>query len=223
MGMLATATHVYFFQGDTPFSNWYRGQPFSGEIAFREMIARLDALGVAHPSEKALSSRLLRTSTFFCGEQWMMAAKCWIMDRSPLMLDETIYPSRKVMMDALGNHLYQTPLAQVLRTRDPREQKAIGRSLQYYNEQLWGAARVACVTAGTIARIDADPVVRKAFLDVGDREFVEGSPFDRIWGVGLRYDDPRILDPRQWRGRNLLGESHRAAIEAWVTQNTPAF
>ena len=33
----------------------------------------------------------------------------------------------------------------------------------------------------------------------------EASPYDNAWGVGLAGDDPRIDDPRQWRGANVLG------------------
>ena len=46
-----------------------------------------------------------------------------------------------------------------------------------------------------------------ALLETGERTMVEASPIDRIWGVGLRADDPRIHDRAQWRGLNLLGEA----------------
>nr|MBF4307256.1 DUF1768 domain-containing protein [Vibrio anguillarum] len=32
------------------------------------------------------------------------------------------------------------------------------------------------------------------------------SPYDKIWGVGLREYDERILNPNHWLGRNLLGQ-----------------
>lgn len=31
------------------------------------------------------------------------------------------------------------------------------------------------------------------------------DPSDHLWGVGLKVDDPRVLDPRQWLGLNRLG------------------
>ncbi len=34
---------------------------------------------------------------------------------------------------------------------------------------------------------------------------VEASPYDRIWGIGLRHSDEQALDPTKWRGNNLLG------------------
>jgi hypothetical protein len=42
-------------------------------------------------------------------------------------------------------------------------------------------------------------------------EFVEASPVDKIWGVGLAEDDPLIYDKANWLGQNLLGKALNAA------------
>ncbi len=34
---------------------------------------------------------------------------------------------------------------------------------------------------------------------------VEASPYDRVWGIGLKHSDEQALDPTKWRGDNLLG------------------
>ena len=48
----------------------------------------------------------------------------------------------------------------------------------------------------------------KKFLEkTGNKILVEGSPLDRIWGVGLHYKDNKILDENNWRGKNLLGKA----------------
>ena len=36
--------------------------------------------------------------------------------------------------------------------------------------------------------------------------FVEASPIDKIWGVGLAENNDLILDPKNWKGLNYLGE-----------------
>lgn len=222
--MRSTPTHVFFWFG--PLSNWHRGRPFSGERAWEETVARLDALGIERPSDDALSSRLLRAATYVCGEQWMMACKAWLFDRSFVMTrcDVEATPIEKVLPAALDARVdvpgqppikrarvWSTPLARILRASDPKEQKAIGRDVQDYVDAVWTAARVPCVVAGTIARMENDPQARDVLLGTGDRLLVEGSPHDRIWGVGLKWDDPAIEDPARWRGLNLLGIAHGEA------------
>jgi ribA/ribD-fused uncharacterized protein len=37
--------------------------------------------------------------------------------------------------------------------------------------------------------------------------FVEASPLDSIWGIGLAEDAEGIDDPSYWLGLNLLGQA----------------
>lgn len=53
----------------------------------------------------------------------------------------------------------------------------------------------------------ANPRLKQILLDTGERELVEGSPYDTIWGVKLDWQSNEILDRNNWRGRNLLGEA----------------
>jgi len=57
--------------------------------------------------------------------------------------------------------------------------------------------------------------LRQLLLDTGDRELIEASPFDRIWGVGRKAEDVRREaggDRRGW-GQNLLGKCLMATRE----------
>ena len=38
------------------------------------------------------------------------------------------------------------------------------------------------------------------------KHFVEASPYDKIWGVGLGENDPFVDDEANWKGQNLLGK-----------------
>lgn len=213
--MRSTLTHVFFWSG--PLSNWHLGRPFSGARAWEETVRRLDALGIDRPSDAALSSRLLRDAVYSCGEQWMMACKAWLFDRRPVALDEDPsidVASRYAEIRAMRVPDRMAALAQILNSDDPRRQKHLGSSkgpIVGYDEAIWAAARVACVIGGIIARMETDPKARRTLLDTGDRILVEGSPHDRVWGVGLRWDDPAIEDPDRWRGLNLLGVAHGEA------------
>ncbi|WP_165356677.1 NADAR family protein [Sphingosinicella sp. BN140058] len=179
--MRTTPTHIYFWHG--PLSNWSKPSHFIGADAFRELMTLLAPLGIAHPRPDDPISHLLCCHRYNCGEQWMMAVKAWFFGDVPR-------------------------LRAILEAWEPKDQKAIGRDVTPFSAEEWNTICVPAVTAGTLARAEANPALCKLLLDSGDRQFVEGSPVDRIWGVGLRYDDPRIDDQRNWRGRNLLGTSH---------------
>ena len=45
------------------------------------------------------------------------------------------------------------------------------------------------------------------FLSIGNKRLADASPLDPVWGIGLRADDPRAKNPRQWRGKKMLGEA----------------
>ena len=49
--------------------------------------------------------------------------------------------------------------------------------------------------------------MKEALLDTGNKILVEGSPVDKVWGVGLNYNDEYILDSSNWKGSNLLGKA----------------
>lgn len=48
--------------------------------------------------------------------------------------------------------------------------------------------------------------LRSELLKYKNKTFVEASPYDKKWGVGLSEDDPLILNKENWKGKNLLGE-----------------
>lgn len=93
----------------------------------------------------------------------------------------------------------------IMAAAHPRDQKALGRSVDGYDDAVWCERRGRIVAHGCYAKFSQNLVLRDALIATGDTVLVEASPYDRIWGVGLAEHDPRVLDPRQWKGQNLLG------------------
>lgn len=88
----------------------------------------------------------------------------------------------------------------------PREQKALGRKVKNFDADKWSKVAKTFVIQGCYAKFDQNPYLKKELLDTGDATLVEASPYDKIWGVGLRASDPRINDRANWLGTNWLGE-----------------
>ncbi len=45
----------------------------------------------------------------------------------------------------------------------------------------------------------------KFLHDTGNKVLVEASPYDTIWGIGMRKSEDGITNPHNWKGLNKLG------------------
>lgn len=119
--------------------------------------------------------------TYFTAEQYMMAGK------ARLFQDEGIFE-------------------QIMATRDPREQKQLGRKVRDFDVDTWNHASRNIVYDGNYAKFAQNPGLKEMLLSTRDTTLVEASPTDRLWGIGLPEGHPDTLDRKTWRGVNWLGE-----------------
>lgn len=96
---------------------------------------------------------------------------------------------------------------QILKTNDPKKQKALGRQVKGFNDTEWNKQKFEIVVKGNFLKFSQNEELKKELLATGDKVLVEGSPYDAIWGVALKYDNPKILDENNWKGENLLGKA----------------
>ncbi len=92
---------------------------------------------------------------------------------------------------------------------DAKKSKELGRQVRGYNERGWESVRLGYMTWVNYCKFTEISFqgmeIKKHLLHSGNKILVEASPYDKIWGVGLREDDPLILDEKTWNGQNLLG------------------
>ena len=93
----------------------------------------------------------------------------------------------------------------IMSSRGPGEQKALGRQVKGYNEDVWCAVREIIVLKGNRFRAQHDSTFRELLLSTGDTTLVEASPFDRIWGIGYN-KETALANIDNW-GLNLLGKT----------------
>ena len=100
-------------------------------------------------------------------------------------------------------------------SKNPRFCKELGRLVRNYNDGKWSSVRYDVMLFVVLMKLRSSKEIRdhyKKLIDEG-YEFVEASPYDKIWGCGLAENDLRILDKSKWRGSNLLGTVYNNAHE----------
>jgi len=90
---------------------------------------------------------------------------------------------------------------------EPSAAKAqiLGRQVRGFEKSRWDAVAKACVRDGVLLKFAQNDDIKRALLATGDRELVEASPKDAIWGIGLTADAAERTPREQW-GTNWLGQ-----------------
>lgn len=103
--------------------------------------------------------------------------------------------------------------AKILSTSSPKEQKALGRLVQNFDAEKWEEVGEKLVYVGLLEKYRQNSNLLEKMMETGDTLFVEASPFDRIWGIGMRETDVGVDDEFNWKGKNKLGKLTTRARE----------
>ncbi|MBO7587642.1 MAG: NADAR family protein [Bacteroidales bacterium] len=95
----------------------------------------------------------------------------------------------------------------ILNSTTPKEAKALGRKVKNFNF-LWNFVSESIMFDIVLAKFSQNDDLKRLILsdEYKGKKFVEGSPSDTKWGVGMRYTNPAIDDESNWEGSNLLGK-----------------
>lgn len=174
-----------------PLSQWwggFEGQNGGFKISYSDWFNLFDAdLHNFYTWCKARFNPLLEwsdTIQFNCTEQWMMACKAALHDDVPT-------------------------LEKILAEPNPGEQKALGRTVANWNEELYKTHRLRVVEVGNYEKFTQNEELKEWMISNFHPHtiFVEAAPWDKVWGIGLGANDPKAWDINTWEGLNLLGEA----------------
>ncbi len=116
---------------------------------------------------------------FNCGEQAMMYEKAMLFD--------------------------DTEIAEkILQTSNPSEQKKLGKKVKNFDSKIWDEMKVQIVKEILKCKFSQNRKHYEELMRYKGHEFVEASPYDRIWGIGYSKQD--ALDHIDDWGENLLGK-----------------
>ena len=96
---------------------------------------------------------------------------------------------------------------QIKNAPDPKTAKNLGRKVREFNEKVWEQRRINAMKTAVQHKFDASPEFRNELLKekYRNKTFVEASPYDCVWGIGMPMEDPNVNNEHEWRGLNLLG------------------
>lgn len=109
---------------------------------------------------------------------------------------------------------------EILRSPDPKEQKELGRKVKGFNSEVWEMHAKRIVYDGCVLKFTQNQRLLDELMSTVGTLLVEASPYDKVWGIGLGEDDPRIHDPANWQGKNWLGEILTMLREDLIEDNS---
>lgn len=114
--------------------------------------------------------------------------------------------SEQALMYSKALYFKDTKTAEkILKTKNPRKQKELGRQVSNYEDKIWSDIRQNIMTEILKHKFNSGKLkyLKEKYKEY---KFVEASPYDKIWGVGLDENNDKILDENNWLGQNLLGK-----------------
>lgn len=94
----------------------------------------------------------------------------------------------------------------ILQTDNVAEIKALGRTVQNFDDTVWGQSREEIVYKGVFEKFRQNPELRKRLERTGEEVIAECAVKDKIWGIGLSMKDEDRFCVERWKGQNLLGK-----------------
>ena len=76
-----------------------------------------------------------------------------------------------------------------------------------FDKDKWEEIAKDVVYVANYAKFTQHEDLKQTLLSTKDKIIVEASPWDKIWGIGMRATDKGIEDPKNWKGTNWLGEA----------------
>ena len=118
--------------------------------------------------------------TFNCMEKYMMYNKALLFD------------DKKIAEEILNNN-------------QPKAIKELGRKVSNFKDEIWDKVKYTIILKGNYYKFSQNNDLINFLLNTKNKVLVEASPYDKVWGIKMKYDNENIENPFFWQGENLLG------------------
>lgn len=154
-------------------------------------------------TNRIIPGRITDTHVYF----WNSLYSQWYTTENQFQENGVTYPNAEKYMMMKKAEVFGALdiLEQMKKTDNPRMVKQLGRKIQNFSDKVWDKHKIDVVTQASYLKFTQNPELLKIMLEHKDLILVEASPQDKIWGIGLHFDDDRVLNESEWLGENLLG------------------
>lgn len=123
------------------------------------------------------------------GKVWKNSEQCFMAKKAKFFGDEEMYNA-------------------ILNSETPKEAKKYGRLVKNFDAEKWSKVCFDKMYDAVYAKFSQNSGLKELLLssDFEGKGFVEGSPYDAIWGVKMDWRNPDIDNEENWQGQNLLGK-----------------
>lgn len=178
-----TSNVLAFWRPTDPYA--YLGQWYESKFLFNQQI--MNELPHQITDLPLFKNKLQVVMKMLDNETYLNAEKFMMMGKASLFGDNIIFD-------------------QMSKTDSPKMQKDLGRKVANFDEVIWNTYSKDIVILGNYLKFNQNKQLKDQLLDTAGTTLVEGSPLDKIWGVGLKFDDVNITDLTKWKGTNYLGK-----------------
>ncbi|KAI5818586.1 hypothetical protein BZA77DRAFT_305995 [Pyronema omphalodes] len=142
-----------------------------------------------------------RSDTYAAFSQWYACTFQCPVSQTTYTSTEQYMMHRKALLFAP-----ESPICdQILSSHDPATIKKLGRQIPGFSEDIWEREREGIVEMGNFLKFSQVEGLRELLVGTGEREIVEASARDRIWGIGFTVSH-NVEEKREQWGLNLLGK-----------------
>ena len=149
-------------------------------------------------------SRTTDTHVYF----WNGIYSQWHTTKNQFVENGITYPNaEKYMMMEKAKVFGATDIYEKMKNENsPKIVKALGRKIKNFSDNIWDEHKMKVVARASFLKFTQNPDLLRQLIADKDKTLVEASPVDKVWGIGIHYDNDDVLTESKWNGQYLRGK-----------------
>lgn len=146
--------------------------------------------------------------------QWYQGRPFVVNGRSYLTAEQYMMSEKALLFGDLKSY------AAIMQEPDPGKCKKLGRGVSGFDSKIWDDAAREIVWHGSLGKLQSDIEIVDALLSTGNAVLIEASPYDDVWGAGMKKENLLNVDgglkvpPQAWHkaGSTAQAKNHLGFI-----------